>query len=55
MKKKKKELTARVLLRVDGVLQPWESLPEEQREQIKIEINEQSMKALGYEKVETTS
>lgn len=44
----KKELTGVILIRVDGELTPWETLPAEQRREISNELNERALNALGY-------
>lgn len=45
------ELTYRIFVTIDGIEVPWDSLSEEKKKEISIELNDRAMRSIGYRPV----
>jgi hypothetical protein len=47
-----KEITYEIFVSINGVDVPWNSLSQEKKEEISMELNDRAMRAIGYRPVE---
>jgi len=52
---KRKELTYEIYVSINGVDVPWNSLSEEEKRKISIELNDRAMQAIGFIRKDKTA
>ena len=47
-----KELTYRMFVSINGEVVPWNSLPQDKKEEVSITLNDRAMRSIGYKPIE---